>query len=307
MLRLPSSSSSASSSSSSSSDVDVVAAWVAWLGGRPATTVRARLADLRQLAAFVAERTGGDLLGEQALATQLAEIGSGGARALIAAWTTSQASSGLAGTTIARRISTVASWYAELGEHGLGWAPRLPRPTVASYQQRECPAWSRIDELVAQLQQQGRTRELVALLLLCDVGLREAEACSINADRVTREPLPGVHVRRKGGREVWREISARAAAAIDDVLDGRTRGPVLLSARGRRLSSSGLRFVIEQLLASSPHRMRNAGATELYRRTHNVEWLRQWLDHADLSTSQRYVQLFENFSGAATRLLAGES
>lgn len=292
---------------SSSSGVDVAAAWVAWLGGRPATTVRARRADLEALARFVAERpNGGDLLAADELAAQLVEIGPSKCRALIAAWHTYMDVQGLIGTTIARRISTVSSWFRELGEHGLGWSPRLPRPHVASYQQRQCPAHARVMRVAAELEQQGRDRELVALLLVADVGLRRAEACSLWAPQLSREP-PGYNVRRKGGRMEFRPFSSRLAAAIDRLLDGRTSGPVLTSAIGRPLSATGLRHMIVELLGHSPHRLRNTGGGEIYRRTRDVEQLRRWLGHKNLATSQRYVaELLEDYAGDATRLLAGE-
>lgn len=287
--------------------VDVEAAWVAWLGGRSPNTARARLADLAALGRFLAEQTPGTASSPdpRALAAWLAGISSGEIRALVGAWHTAQTSSGLAGTTIARRISTVASWFAELGHHGLPFSVRLQRPSVAAYQQRECPTWSRIESVIAELQSSARWRELAALLLLVDVGLRRAEVCSIDAPAVCWSPI-SVRVRRKGGRVVSRTLSMRAAAAIEHVLEGRTRGPVVLSARGRRLSESGLALMIAQLLGSSPHRMRNAGGTELYRRTHDAELVRGWLDHLNLSTTQRYVQLLDDSAGDATRMLAGE-
>lgn len=294
--------------SSSSSVVDVAAAWIAWMGGRPATTVRARLADLRALARFVADRPGGgDLLAPAELAAQLVEIGPGAARALIGAWRTCLSDQGCSGTTIARRVSTVSSWFAELGEHGLGWAPRLPRPPVAGYAQRRCPPHARVEQLLAELEAGGRLRERVAVLLVADHGLRRAEACALNLpEDLAREPAPMIRVHRKGGRVEWRPLSARASSAIEELLDGRTRGPLLVSARGRRLSASGLRDLFVRLLGHSPHRLRNTGATEIYRRTHDVEQLRGWLGHRNLATSQRYVELLEDSAGAATRLLAGE-
>lgn len=287
--------------------VDVDAAWSAWLGGVSQHTSRARLGDLASLGRFLAEQTPGTSSSPdpRALAAWLAGISSGEIRGLVGAWHTAQVASGLAGTTIARRISTVASWFAELAHHGLPWTVRLQRPSVAAYQQRECPAWSRIESVIAELQSSERWRELVPLLLLSDVGLRRGEVCSRDASDVCVSP-PSVRVRRKGGHVVSRTLSARAAAAIERALEGRTRGPLVLSARGRRLSESGLAKLLEQLLGSTPHRMRNAGATELYRRTHDAELVRGWLGHANLSTTQRYVELLADSAGDATRMLAGE-
>lgn len=288
------------------SDVDVGAAWAAWMGGCSSDTVRGRTGDLVALGRFL-ELQGWPAVRPRDLAGLLAEITPGQARGLIAAWRTWMVVQGLAGTSIARRISTVSSWLRELGEHGLGWSVRLPRPRIEAYQRQQCPPWADVCAVIDELEASGRVRELVPVLLLAHVGLRRAEACSLELPDVLPPPAPAVRVVRKGGAAVTRTISLRCARAIEASAEGRTRGPLLVSAVGGRLTPDGLAEITTRLGLGAPHGLRHAGATELYRRTHDAELVRDWLGHANLATTQRYVQMLEDSAGAATRLLAGET
>lgn len=278
------------------------AAWIAWLGGRPSTTVRARLADLRALGAFVGRS---DATPEQIARALAGEIPAR-VRTLVAAWTTAQQSSGLEGTTIRRRIATVSSWFRELAIHCGSSAPILPRPTVEAYQRGECPSHASVQLVIAELDRAGRVDELAALLVLADVGLRCAELCSLDVPALLHGPPPGVDVVRKGNRRVTRTISARCYRAIVASLRGRDRGPLLASPRGRRWSASSLALLVDELRLGTPHALRRSGATELYARTSDAELVRQWLGHANLSTTQVYVRGLSDAAGAAVRVLAGE-
>lgn len=284
-------------------DVDALrVAWVAWMGGRPAETTRARAADLRSLGAFAGRS---DATAEE-IAAALAGRDSRSVRALVAAWTTEQTARGIAGTTIRRRIATVSSWFRELELHDLAAAPVLQRPDVAAYQRGECPAHARVQLVIAELDRAGRVAELAALLVLADVGLRNAELCGAQADALVHGPPPGISVVRKRGVRVTRTLSQRAYRAIVAALDGRTRGPLLATPRGRPWSSSSLATLIRELELGTPHALRRSGATELYARTSDAELVRQWLGHRNLSTTQLYVRGLSDDAGAATRVLAGE-
>ena len=272
------------------------------MGGRPTTTHRARCADLRALGAFV----GAAEWPAEEIAAQLAGEIPTRVRTLVAAWTTAQANSGCEGTTIRRRIATVSSWFRELEIHELAAAPVLRRPEVAAYQRGECPAHARVQLAIAELDRAGRLAELAALLVLADIGLRNAELCGAQADALVHGPPPGISVVRKRGVRVTRTLSQRAYRAIVAALDGRVRGPLLATPKGRSWSSSSLASLIRELELGTPHALRRSSATELYRRTGNAELVRQWLGHLNLSTTQVYVRGLSDEAGEATRVLAGE-
>lgn len=285
--------------------IDVDAAWSAWTHA-PTATVRARLADLRALGRWLS--SGAELeLEPREIGRRLAGVIPGQARELVLRWTTAQVSSGLAGTTIARRISTLASWWLELGQHGSPYVYRLPRPRVVAYQRGRCPPRGAVEEAIAMLAAGQRWRELAALLLLSDVGLRRSEAVGLRCEDLQGGPPPAVSVVRKGGARVTLTISDRCARAIDRAIGGRRKGPVITNARGRALSGSGLWRWIRAWGLSHPHALRSSGATEIYDRTHDAELVRAWLGHAHLSTTAIYVRHLRDTAGDATRMLAGEA
>lgn len=286
--------------------VDLEAAWVSWLAGRPSTTTRARLGDLRELGRWMAERTGRQALHDPRIAVEaVIALGPGRSRALISAWRAEQTDRGLRDSSIARRISTICSFVAECRHHGLAWALVIDRPRVAPYQARPCPDWQRVEDVIAELERRCRWRELAAVLLLCDVGLRRAEACSLRVEDFDGA-APSVSVRRKGGVRVTRTISQRAAAAIAASLGDRTTGALLLSSTGEPLSPTTLADWTVRFDLGRPHALRRAGATELRRRGVDVTLIRSFLGHANLSTTHVYVRELDDEPGRATRLLAGE-
>lgn len=279
----------------------LLAAWVAWLGGRPNDTVSARLADLRALARFAELE-----LEPRDLALQLAGEIPVRVVALVAAWSTEQASSGLRGTTIARRISTVSSWFAHLATHQLAAPLVLSRPAVATYQRGACPPRTSVELAIADLARSDRRLELAALLVLADCGLRESEAAALQVDDLLAGPPPAISVVRKGGTRVTRRLSPRAYATIVAALEGRTCGPLLATPRGRAYTAKTLAALTHALELGPPHGLRRSGATELYHRTHDAEIVRDWLGHANLSSTQRYVFGLSDSGSEGTSILAGE-
>lgn len=289
-----------------SNAVDLEAAWISWLAGRPPTTTRARMGDLRELGRWMAERTGRAALHDPRIAVEaVIALGPGRSRALISAWRAEQADRGLRDSSIARRISTICSFVAECRHHGLAWALVIERPRVAPYQARECPDWQRVEDVVAELERCCRWRELAAILLLCDVGLRRAEVCSLRVEDYDAA-APSVSVRRKGGVRVTRTISKRAAEAITASLGERETGPLLVSSTSAPLSPTTLADWTVRFDLGRPHALRRAGATELHRRGADVSTIRAHLGHASLQTTQVYVRELDDEPGRATRLLAGE-
>lgn len=284
--------------------VDVRAAWIAWLAAAPSTTARARVGDLQCLGRWLQQTTGERERTAQEIAAWLVTISRGELLALVAAWRGWAVVQEHAGATIARRISTIASWLRTCNQHGLEWQIRLPRPRVMAYQIRGCEAWGPLMERVAALREAERWRELVAVELLLFVGLRRAEACALQATDLERGDPPQLRLQRKGGTIEWRTITPQLVATIDRVLDGRTRGPLLVSHCGRRLTPDGLRAMVRRLGLPNPHRSRHAAASELWARTRDAALVQGFLGHATLAATSIYVHALDDHAGRATRLLS---
>lgn len=274
--------------------VDWDAAWAAWLGGRPRTTIAARLQDLQRLATYL--RAADD----REAARALYAAGPGRARALCHAWSDEMQRDGVHPSTAARRLATISSLFRELAHHGCDWSLQIKRPKVPRYQARACPPWSAVQRVAAELERTKRWHELVALRLLSDVGLRRAEIsqlrrCSVLALGPDHDVVETV---RKGGQLRRVTISRRARWAIDR-LELEPHESLLAGQRGT-LTDSGLCRWVHRWGLGSPHALRRAGASELKRRGADVFSIRAWLDHANLATTQVYVLELDDVAGQAT-------
>lgn len=277
--------------------------WGAWMGGRPATTVRARVADLRALAEHL------DAADELDAVRRIIAAGPSQARSICHGWATEQRDRGVADATTARRLATLGSLFRELELAGLPWGLVIRRPPVPRYQARACPSWAAVLEVARGLAREGRVQELAALWFLAACGLRRAEVVSLRWSNVTlgHDTTPSVTVRRKGGRVVTRTISRNAATALRALAElraeaGETADEILLGQRGP-LTADGLAAWVERWGLMSPHALRRAGATELHRRGASPALIRAWLDHASLATTQVYVLELDDDAGRATAYL----
>jgi len=285
-------------------DDELATAWSAWMGGRPATTVRARVGDLRALAQQL------EVGDELAAVRAIIEAGPSQARSLAHDWQTEQRIRGVADATIARRMATLASLVRELELHGLPWGLVIRRPPVPRYQARACPPWGNVLAAGRELAAAGKVQELAALWLLADVGLRRAEVVSLRwaaLDLEREGEAPAVTVRRKGGRVVVRTISRRGAAALRMLAAlrgaaGICDAHVFLGQRGP-LTADGLAGWVDSWGLMTPHALRRAGATELRRRGADPNLIRAWLDHSSLATTQVYVRELDDDAGRATAYL----
>jgi integrase len=275
------------------------AAFAAWLGGRPSTTVQARAQDLRALADYLEVADG------QAAALALVLAGEGTARALLHAWTAKMRDvDELAASTIARRLATVASLFRELRFHGLDWKLEVRRPKVPRYSSaRRCPAWTEVLDVGRRLEQDGDPQKRAALWLLADVGLRRAELVFLRCSSWLAD-VHAVRVHRKGGYVEDRTVSKRCERALVELVAMRDDddAPLFVGQRGP-LTVDGLAEWTHAWGFGGPHSLRAAGATELHRRGASATMIQAWLGHASLSTTQIYVRRLDDDAGKATAYL----
>ena len=145
-------------------------------------------------------------------------------------------------------------------------------------------------------------RDRALLELLYGAGLRAAEACSLDLPAVDGR---SVRVTGKGGRTRVVPIGAPAADAIAAWL---ARGrpelaladsppALLLSARGNRLDTSGVRRALARRLRAvglephGPHALRHAYATHMLEGGGDLRAIQELLGHASLATTEIYTHL----------------
>ncbi|GAA1400769.1 tyrosine recombinase XerC [Pseudonocardia kongjuensis] len=215
--------------------------------------------------------------------------------------------------TVARRTAaarTFCAWAVRTGRLAHDPAARLGSPGAVTVLP-EVPA---ADEAAAVLDAaiSGATeddpealRDLLVLELLYGTGIRVAELCGLDLDRVD-EPGRTLRVRGKGDRERTVVFGIPAARAVRRWLERgrpalatpRSPAALLLGVRGGRLDPRVARTVVHRAMRAvpgatdvGPHGLRHAAATHLLEGGADLRYVQELLGHATLSTTQLYTHV----------------
>jgi len=190
----------------------------------------------------------------------------------------------------------------------------MERPTA-----QDALTGEELEALLAQIGTRYPTgkRNLAALLLMSDAGLRVGEVCALTTKDLVRQKGSVTHVQirnGKGGKPgVSPTLTIRAAAAMDRWLGARKAlgigsGPVFCTISkghrdsgfggdgelvpGKPLSTGYVRAVVKRLRARagieknvSPHTLRHTFVTRFLRATGDLERTRKAARHAHISTT----------------------
>jgi integrase/recombinase XerC len=153
----------------------------------------------------------------------------------------------------------------------------------------------------------GQARDRAIIEMLYSTGLRVEELASLNVEDV--DMWAGTaRTLGKGGRErivpvgevalevIRRYLSLRGVNALA-AKDGRTR-PLLLNARGGRLTSRSIRSIVDASARRAgitkrvhPHTLRHSFATHLLNNGCDLRSVQEMLGHKNLSTTQIYTHM----------------
>jgi len=227
------------------------------------------------------------------------------------------ADAGYARSTIARRTSTLRTWFGLLERRGLVTADPSAL-LLAPKQGRHLPRVLRVDQVEAMIAatdpatpRGSRDRALIELLYAS--GARIEEACTLTLDRLDLAQSQ-VRLEGKGGKERIVPIGGAAIRALRAYLD--TARPALLAGTGARASAvrptDGLvlrgdrggplgtrdaRTIVGRLAERAgvghvtPHTLRHSFATHLLEGGADLRVVQELLGHASLATTQRYTHL----------------
>ena len=274
--------------------------WIAWLRDErryPDNTLLAYQRDLEDYDNFLASQTADAMPPTRPLFRRyLAEL----------------QKKGLARTTIARRISTLRSYYRYGLRHKgadipvLSWmkAPKIAAPLPKAISQDQT------NIMLKALMQANRDpwqkqRDYAILLLLYGAGLRLSEALSLTAGDL---PLTDwLRLTGKGGKVREVPLLPIIGTAIQSYLEQSPFGmpstatpdaPLFLSSRGNALGPRAVQRCVEALRIAAnlpshttPHALRHAFATSLLSGGGDLRAIQQLLGHASLSTTQRYTHI----------------
>ena len=262
-------------------------------------TVRAYGTDLADLVGFAEALGGGD-----AASLDLETLRD---------WVWRGSQSGLAPSTLGRRVSSARSFTAWLTRHGIvptdpGLRLRTPRagrrlPRVLTRAQMD----AMLEKLHASASEGDPValRDVAIIELLYASALRVSELVGLDIDDLDRAGHT-VRVLGKGAKERVVPYGAPAAHALDAYL-ARSRtvlvrggsGPALfLGARGARLGTRTVYELVARELRelpgsgpAGPHSLRHTAATHLLDGGADLRIVQEMLGHASLATTQLYTHV----------------
>jgi integrase/recombinase XerD len=146
-------------------------------------------------------------------------------------------------------------------------------------------------------------RDRTLLLFLYNTGARVQEAADLTIDNLVLQSQPRVLLHGKANK--WRScpLWPETAQLLQQLLDGRTVGPVFTAAHGRALTRFGIYKLVRRRTAHlnankgegplrhvSPHVMRHSTATHLLRAGVELNVVRGRLGHVNANTTNRYAE-----------------
>jgi integrase/recombinase XerD len=263
--------------------------------GHSANTVESYLRDLRRLGEFATSRG----VRDPARLT----------RALLRDFVYMLKDLGLSAASIRRGVSAIRTYFGFLlGEGRVAddpsdrlESPRRGRtlpPTLSVAEVEKLLASPQIDEPLA-------WRDRALLELGYGAGLRVSELCGLGmTDLLLTENL--VRIFGKGGKERLVPIGRSVIGAVSVYLHtkraaldrGKSKGRVLLNARGEPLSRVGAWGIVKRASKRAgitkrvtPHTLRHSFATHLLEGGADLRAVQEMLGHADLSTTQIYTHV----------------
>jgi len=206
--------------------------------------------------------------------------------------------------TINRRLSSLDSLV-----EFVRWKTRMPlvspvsrydRARVDVHDETTATPILEVEEFQAVVAECTSARQALVPVLIYTLAGRVSECCTAQLPDVRK--LGGVyriHLRRKGGKGSVFSLPERLCALVDVATDGRTEGPLLLDDDDKPMTRHDVDTLLNRLgrLAGvlperdlTPHVLRASKLTHMYDGGTPVEDIRRFADHADISTTMRYIR-----------------
>ena len=159
-------------------------------------------------------------------------------------------------------------------------------------------------KLVSAIDPVAGRRDRALLLLLYNTGARVQEIVDLDLCDIRLDPVPIVTLEGKGRKQRTCPLWARTVEALKAWLAerGDYGEPLFLNSQGRRLSRSGIAYILRKLAANaeisprhttrvSPHVIRHTTAMHLLQAGVDITTIAAWLGHAQLSTTHGYIEI----------------
>ncbi len=179
---------------------------------------------------------------------------------------------------------------------------RVPPPETRFLERDE------VQQLLQNVPTRGRhaLRDRALLLFLYNTGARVQEAADLRAGYLDLDEHPTVRLHGKGDK--WRTcpLWQQTARTIEQLLQAENPSPppptaAVFTARGQPLTRYGIYKIVRRHASDlddprtgrrvSPHIFRHTAAVHLLEAGVEVNVIRGWLGHADLTTTNRYAEI----------------
>jgi integrase/recombinase XerD len=164
-----------------------------------------------------------------------------------------------------------------------------------------------VEGLLRGLPRKGRLalRDRTLLLFLYNTGARAQEVADLRVEHLQLGERPLVRLHGKGDKwrtcPLWRQTATLLAELVDSSQSPPALQAPVFSSRGRPLTRSGIYKIVRRHGAAlddprtnrrvSPHIFRHTAAVHLLEAGVDVNVIRGWLGHADLTTTNRYAEI----------------
>lgn len=156
--------------------------------------------------------------------------------------------------------------------------------------------------------QRTRLRDLAMLTLLLGTGIRVSECVGLDITDVDFKN-GGIHIHRKGGKEVTVYFGSEVENALRDYLEQRSEisaeegseNALFLSLQRKRMNVRSVENLVKKyakivtpLKKITPHKLRSTYGTNLYKETGDIYLVADVLGHSDVNTTKKHYAAMED-------------
>ena len=153
-----------------------------------------------------------------------------------------------------------------------------------------------------------KLRDLALLTLLLGTGIRVSECVGLDLNDIDFKN-GGIHIHRKGRKEVTVYFGTEVETALQDYLDERnsiipeegSENALFLSLQKKRMNVRSVENLVKKyarivtpLKKITPHKLRSTYGTNLYRETGDIYLVADVLGHSDVNTTKKHYAALED-------------
>lgn len=164
-----------------------------------------------------------------------------------------------------------------------------------------------VQQLLRELPSEGRLalRDRALILFLYNTGARVQEAADLRVEHLDLGEHPTVRLHGKGDKwrtcPLWHQTARTLDQLLEQLDPPATPATAVFCARGQPLTRFGIYKIVRRRAAElddprtgrtvGPHTFRHTAAVHLLEAGVEVNVIRGWLGHADLTTTNRYAEI----------------